>query len=238
MSNNFPEPERVLVVVAHPDDPEFGAAGTVALWASRGAQVTYVIVTDGSKGSAEKEMTREKLVALREAEQRKAAEAVGVSEVVFLRLTDGEIENNDTLRELLVRQIRSYKPDVLVTHDPTSRIVGGSYLNHRDHRTVGDAALDATFPLARDRLNYPEHEQEGLDPHKVLDVFLIFSDQPNYWVDISSTIELKINALQAHKSQIADLDELPDRIRERGRAVAEKVSFEYGETFRRVQLVR
>ncbi|HSG25928.1 MAG TPA: PIG-L deacetylase family protein [Anaerolineales bacterium] len=238
MSNNFPEPERVLVVVAHPDDPEFGAAGTVALWASRGAQVTYVIVTDGSKGSAEKEMTREKLVALREAEQRKAAEAVGVSEVVFLRLTDGEIENNDTLRELLVRQIRIYKPDVLVTHDPTSRIVGGSYLNHRDHRTVGDAALDATFPLARDRLNYPEHEQEGLDPHKVLDVFLIFSDQPNYWVDISSTIELKINALQAHKSQIADLDELPDRIRERGRAVAEKVSFEYGETFRRVQLNR
>jgi len=238
MSNNFPEPERVLVVVAHPDDPEFGAAGTVALWASRGAQVTYVIVTDGSKGSAEKEMTREKLVALREAEQRRAAEEVGVSEVVFLGQTDGEIENNDALRELLVRQIRIYKPEVLVTHDPTSRIVGGSYLNHRDHRTVGDAALDATFPLARDRLNYPEHEQEGLDPHKVLDVFLIFSDQPNYWVDISSTIELKIKALQAHKSQIANLDELPDRIRERGRAVAEKVSFEYGETFRRVQLVR
>ena len=238
MSNNFPEPERVLVIVAHPDDPEFGAAGTVALWASRGAQVTYVIVTDGSKGSAEKEMTREKLVALREAEQRRAAAEVGVSEVVFLGLTDGEIENNDTLRELLVRQIRIYKPDVLVTHDPTSRIVGGSYLNHRDHRTVGDAALDATFPLARDRLNYPEHEQEGLAPHKVLDVFLIFSDQPNYWVDISSTVELKIKALQAHKSQIANLDELPDRIRERGRAVAEKVSFEYGETFRRVQLIR
>src|SRR5210317_1318028 len=106
MSNNFPQPERVLVVVAHPDDPEFGAAGTVALWASRGAQVTYVIVTDGSKGSAEKEMTREKLVALREEEQRKAAEAVGVSEVVFLGLTDGESENNDALRELLVRQIR------------------------------------------------------------------------------------------------------------------------------------
>ncbi len=238
MSNNFPTPDRVLVIVAHPDDPEFGAAGTSALWASQGAEVTYVIVTDGSKGSAEKEMTREKLVALREEEQRKAADAVGVSQLVFLGLPDGEIENNDVLRELLVRQIRTFKPDVLVTHDPTSRIVGGRYLNHRDHRTVGDASLDATFPLARDRLNYPQHELEGLDPHKVLDVFLIFSDQPNYTVDISSTIDLKIKALSAHKSQIANLEELPERIRQRGRDAAEHVSFEYGETFRRVQLNR
>jgi LmbE family N-acetylglucosaminyl deacetylase len=237
-TNNFPTPERVLVIVAHPDDPEFGAAGTVALWASQGAEVTYVIVTDGSKGSAEKDMTREKLVALREEEQRKAAEAVGVSNLVFLRQPDGEIENNEHLRELLVRQIRRLRPDVLITHDPTSRIVGGQYLNHRDHRTVGDAALDATFPLARDRLNFPEHEAEGLEPHKVLDVFLIFSDQPNYWVDISSTIDKKIKSLEAHKSQIAHMDDLPKRIRERGRLAAEHVSFEYGETFRRVQLQR
>jgi LmbE family N-acetylglucosaminyl deacetylase len=238
MSNNFPTPERVLVIVAHPDDPEFGAAGTVALWASQGAEVTYVIVTDGSKGSAEKDMTREKLVALREEEQQKAADAVGVSRVVFLRQPDGEIENNDHLRELLVRQIRIYRPDVLITHDPTSRIVGGRYLNHRDHRTVGDTALDATFPLARDRLNYPAHEAEGLEPHKVLDVFLIFSDQPNYWVDISGTVDKKIAALKEHKSQIADMDELPNRIYERGRSAAEHVSFEYAETFRRVQLNR
>src|SRR5210317_904595 len=125
MSNNFPQPERVLVVVAHPDDPEFGAAGTVALWASQDAEVTYVIVTDGSKGTAEKEMTREKLVALREEEQTRAAEAVGVSSLVFLRQPDGEIENNDHLRELIVREIRTHRPDVLITHDPTSRIVGG-----------------------------------------------------------------------------------------------------------------
>jgi len=238
MSNNFPKPERVLVIVAHPDDPEFGAAGTVALWASKGAEVTYVIVTDGSKGSAEKDMTREKLVALREQEQQKAADAVGVSQVVFLRQPDGEIENNDPLRELLVRQIRTYRPDVLITHDPTSRIVGGRYLNHRDHRTVGDTALDATFPLARDRLNYPAHEAEGLEPHKVLDVFLIFSDQPNYWVDISGTVDKKIAALKEHKSQIADMDELPDRIYDRCRSAAEHVSFEFAETFRRVQLNR
>lgn len=238
MSNNFPHPERVLVVVAHPDDPEFGAAGTVALWASQGAEVTYVIVTDGSKGTAEKEMTREKLIALREEEQRKAADAAGVANLVFLRQPDGEIENNAHLRELIVRQIRTYRPDVLITHDPTSRIVGGRYLNHRDHRTVGDAALDATFPLARDRLNFPEHEAEGLDPHKVLDVFLIFSDKPNYTVDISSTIDQKIASLAAHESQISHMEDMPERIRERGRAAAEHVSFEYGETFHRVQLNR
>ncbi len=238
MSNNFPHPERVLIVVAHPDDPEFGAAGTVALWASQGAEVTYVIVTDGSKGSAEKEMTREKLIALREEEQRNAAEAVGVTHLVFLRQPDGEIENDEHLRELIVRQIRTYRPDVLITHDPTSRIVGGRYLNHRDHRTVGDAALDATFPLARDRLNFPKHEAEGLEPHKVLDVFLIFSDKPNYTVDISSTIDQKIASLAAHKSQISHMEDMPERIRERGRAAAEHVSFEYGETFHRVQLNR
>ena len=238
MSNNFPHPERVLVVVAHPDDPEFGADGTVALWASQGADVTYVIVTDGSKGTAEKEMTREKLIALREKEQKKAADAVGVANLVFLRQPDGEIENNDHLRELIVRQIRTYRPDVLITHDPTSRIVAGRRLNHRDHRTVGDAALDATFPLARDRLNYPEHEAEGLEPHKVLDIFLIFSDQADYTVDISNSIDKKIASLEAHESQISHLEDLAELIRERGRAAAEHVSFEYGETFRRVQLNR
>jgi LmbE family N-acetylglucosaminyl deacetylase len=238
MSNNFPQPERVLVVVAHPDDPEFGAAGTVAHWAGQGAEVTFVIVTDGSKGSAEKEMTREKLISLREEEQRKAAGILGVSQVVFLGQPDGEIENNDELRELIVRQIRTFRPDVLITHDPTSRIVSGRYLNHRDHRMVGDAALDAVFPLARDRLNYPEHEADGLEPHKTLDVFLIFSDQPNYTVDITATIEKKIAALQAHQSQTAHHEDLPEMIRERGRFAAEKVSFEFGESFRRVQLNR
>lgn len=238
MTNNFPQPERVLVIVAHPDDPEFGAAGTVALWAAQGAEVTYVIVTDGSKGSAEKAMTREKLVALREHEQTQAAAAVGVSNLVFLHQPDGEIENNDHLRELIVRQIRTYRPDVLVTHDPTARIVSNQRLNHRDHRTVGDATLDAVFPLARDRLNYPNQEAEGLEPHKVLDIFLIFSDKPNYWVDISSTIEQKIQSLQAHQSQTGHMEDLPEAIRERGRNVAEHVSFEFGETFRRVQLPR
>jgi len=238
MSNNFPHPERVLVIVAHPDDPEFGAAGTCAVWAAEGAEITYVIVTDGSKGSPEEDMTREKLIALREEEQQQAAEAAGVQRVVFLRQPDGEVSNTDELRELLVRQIRTYKPDVLITHDPTTRIFGARSLNHRDHRIVGDTALDAVFPLARDRLNYPEHEAEGLMPHKVLDVFLIFSGEPNYWVDISATVDKKIKALQAHKSQVGDPEELAKRIYERTQTTAEHVSFEYGEAFRRIQLYR
>jgi LmbE family N-acetylglucosaminyl deacetylase len=235
MSNNFPKPEKVLVIVAHPDDPEFGAAGTVAKWTAAGAEVVYVIVTDGSKGSAEPNMTKEKLIALREKEQQAAAKIVGVSEVVFLGQPDGEIKNTYELREMVVRQIRAHKPDVVITHDPMTRY-GDDFLNHTDHRVVGDTVLDSVFPLARDRLNFPEHEAEGLEPHKALDVFLIFTTEPNYWVDVSDTIDLKIKALCQHKSQIGEPDKLEERIRERAQRRAEKVSFEYAETFRRVQL--
>ena len=238
MSNNFPDPKNVLVICAHPDDPDFGVAGTVAKWTSQGAKVTYVVVTDGSKGSPEPKMTKEKLIKLREEEQRKAADILGVDEVVFLGQPDGELRNTFELQEMLVRLIRTYKPDVLVTHDPTARIVDNVYLNHNDHRVVGDAVLDSVFPLARDRLNFPEHEKEGLEPHKVLDIFLLFTNEPNYWVDITNTIDKKIAALKAHKSQIGDPDELEERIRERARLRAKKVSFEYAEIFRRVRLQR
>lgn len=238
MSNNFPIPKNVLVICAHPDDPDFGVAGTVAKWASQGAKVTYVIVTDGSKGSPDRNMTKEKLIHLREEEQRKAADILGVAEVVFLGQPDGELRNTFELQEMLVRLIRTYKPDVLVTHDPTARIVDNAYLNHIDHRVVGDAVLDSVFPLARDRLNFPEHEKEGLEPHKVLDIFLLFTNEPNYWVDITNTIDKKIAALKTHVSQIGDPDKLEERIRERARLRAKKVSFEYAEIFRRVRLQR
>jgi LmbE family N-acetylglucosaminyl deacetylase len=136
---------------------------------------------------------------------------------------------------MIVRQIRLHKPDVVVTHDPMTRY-GDSFLNHTDHRVVGDTVLDCVFPLARDRLNFPEHEKEGLEPHKVLDIFLIFTTNPNYWVDVSDTIHLKIKALCQHESQIGEPDKLEERIRARAQERAEKVSFEYAEIFRRVQL--
>jgi LmbE family N-acetylglucosaminyl deacetylase len=236
MQNNFPQPQRVLVVSAHPDDPDFGAAGTIACWAAQGAEVTYVIVTDGSKGSAEPAMRAEELVRIREAEQRAAAEICGVKNVVFLQHEDGRVVNNTALRENIVRVIRKYRPDVMVTHDPTARIIDNSRLNHTDHRAVGDAALDAVFPLARDRLNFPEHEAEGLEPFKVLDIFLTPSNETNLVVDITDTIELKIKALQAHASQIGDPEKLAERVREWSAGNATGTSFQFAEKFRRVTL--
>jgi len=234
--NNFPHPERVLVISAHPDDPDFGAGGTAALFASRGAKVTYAIVTDGSKGSAEPNMTSEQLVRIREAEQVAAANICGVEEVIFLGYEDGRVENNIKLREDLVRLLRKYRPDVLITHDPTARIINNMRLNHTDHRAVGDAALDAVFPLARDRLNFLEHERQGLEPHKVLDIFLTGTNEVNLVVDITDHIDQKIHALWEHKSQIGEPEKLAERIREWTARNAEGTSFQHAETFRRVQL--
>lgn len=234
--NNFPQPGRVLVISAHPDDPEFSAGGTVARWVQAGTQATYVIVTDGSKGSADPKMTGEKLVEMRQKEQRAAAKTIGVSEVIFLGYPDGETYNTPDLRRDITQQIRLHRPEIVITHDPTARIISNAYLNHPDHRAVGDTVLDTIYPIARDRLNYPEHEAQGLEPHKVLDVFLSGSERPNLWVDIGATMDTKIAALKKHISQFDDMAKLEKRVRAFARNRAQKVSFEYAEIFRRVQL--
>jgi LmbE family N-acetylglucosaminyl deacetylase len=236
--SDFLQPDRVLFIVAHPDDPEFGSGGTTARWVRGGTQVTYVIVTDGGKGSNDRELTGEELVQIRQAEQRAAAQVLGVSKVVFLRYPDGHVYNTPELRRDLVRQIRLHRPDLVVTHDPTVRFIGSTYINHPDHRAVGDTALDAVFPLARDRFNFPEHEREGLSPHKVLDVFLTPTNEPNEWVDISETLELKIAALREHRSQIGDLEALAARVRQRAEYYAEGTPFTYAERFRHITLRR
>jgi LmbE family N-acetylglucosaminyl deacetylase len=241
MENSLASPQSVLVIFAHPDDPEFGTAGTIARWVRGGARVVYVIVTDGSKGSDDPAVTGEQMEQVREAEQLAAAKVLGVSEVVFLGYPDGEIYNTVELRRDLVRQIRLHRPEVVVTHDPTARFViynDRVRINHPDHRAVGDTALDAVFPLARDRLNFPEHEREGLAPHKVLDVFLTSTNEPNEWVDITETIEQKIAALWEHHSQIGDPQELAERIRERAREIAKDTPYTYAERFRRITLSR
>ena len=234
--NNFPQPERVLVISAHPDDPDFGAAGTAALFSDQGAKVTYAIITDGSKGSAEPDMTSEELVRIREAEQIAAARICGVEEVIFLGYEDGRVVNNLALRQDIVRLLRKHRPDVLITHDPTARIINNMRLNHTDHRAVGDAALDAVYPLARDRLNFLEHEAEGLEPHKVLDIFLTSTNETNLVVDITDYIDNKIQAILAHKSQIGEPEKLDERVRSWTARNAEGTSFQHAETFRRVQL--
>ena len=210
------QPKRVLGVFAHPDDPEFFAGATFAKWALDGADITFVIATSGDKGSADPDMTHDRLAHIREQEEREAAAVLGVRQVVFLRYRDGELFPTLELRRDITRLIRMKKPDIVVTLDPTVFWYGTRGINHPDHRAIGAAALEAVFPTARDRLNFIELERdEGLMPHKALTVYIAGAAQPTLTVDVSNVIETQIRSLRAHKSQISDMDKMAARIRER-----------------------
>ena len=207
---------RVLGVFAHPDDPEFFAGATFAKWAQDGADISFVIATSGDKGSADPEMTHERLAKLRENEEREAAAALGVKDVVFLRYKDGELFPTLELRRDITRLIRMKKPDIVVTLDPTVFWRRNGGINHPDHRAIGAATLEAVFPTARDRLNFIEHERdEGLETHKVTTVYIAGAEEPNMTVDVTDAVERQIESLRAHKSQISDMDKMAERIRER-----------------------
>lgn len=209
-------PQRVMGVFAHPDDAEFFAGGTFAKWAADGADITFVLATSGDKGSADLEMTSEKLAAIREEETKNAAKVLGVNDVVFLRYTDGELFPNLELRRDITRMIRIKKPDLIVTLDPTRFWYGTRSINHPDHRAIGAATLEAVFPTARDRLNFIELERdEGLEPHKCLTVYIAGAAEPTITVDVTACIETQVKALIEHKSQIGEPDKLYDRIFER-----------------------
>ncbi|GIV83153.1 MAG: GlcNAc-PI de-N-acetylase [Candidatus Roseilinea sp.] len=197
-----------MVIAAHPDDIEFGCAGTCAKWAKRGARIIYVLVTSGNGGTHNATLTRETIAEIREREQRAAAEICGVHEVEFLRYNDGEVMPTLELRKDLVRMIRKHKPEVVIAMDPTRMYSGKEYINHPDHRAVGIATLDAIAPVAAMPLMYPE-----LGPaHKVREVWIQWVDDPDTWVDISDTLELKVRALLQHKSQVGE--EIAQRIRD------------------------
>lgn len=216
MSENNHSVKRVMGIFAHPDDPEFFSGATFARWAAEGAHVTFILATSGDKGSADPEMTSTKLVEIREQEERRAAAALGVQEVIFLRYPDGELQPTLQLRRDLVRLLRMKQPDVVVTCDPTVFWWESRSINHPDHRAIGEAVLDAVYPTARDRLNFPELErEEGLPVHKVKQVYLAGTATVTRMVDVTAHIETKINALREHKSQIANMDEMAQRIRER-----------------------
>ncbi len=224
-------PRHALVIVAHPDDAEFLCGGTVARWCAEGWTVDYVLTTSGDMGSKDQGMTRKKLLAIREKEQRAAAKALGVRECSFLRYPDGYVEDTIELRGKLVREIRRLKPDLVVTWDPFRR-----GFNHRDHRLTGQAALDAIYPLARNPLGYPEHLEEGLEIHRVNEVLLAGTDQPDYYVDVSKFLGKKIDALKEHKSQIgqAPSKELRKRLRARMAEVGKEPGYKLAEAFRRI----
>ena len=209
-------PKRILGVFAHPDDPEFFAGATFAKWAADGAEITFVIATSGDKGSSDLQMTHEKLAEIREAEEQKAASALGVKEVVFLRYKDGELFPTLELRRDITRMIRMKKPDIVVTLDPTVYWYGTRGINHPDHRAIGAATLEAVFPTARDRLNFIELERdEGLEPHKALTIYIAGAAEPTIRVDVSDFVEVQIRSLYEHKSQISDMEAMAKRIRER-----------------------
>jgi LmbE family N-acetylglucosaminyl deacetylase len=210
------QPKRVLGVFAHPDDPEFFCGATFARWAAEGAEITFLLATSGDKGSSDPDMTHERLAAIREEEERCAAQALGVKEVIFLRYPDGELQHTLELRRDITRIIRMKKPDIVVTLDPTTFWYGDRAINHPDHRAIGEATVSAVYPTARDRLTFFElFRDEGLEPHKVHQVYISGTTTPNVKVDVTDYIETKIAALREHKSQIADMEAMAARMRER-----------------------
>jgi LmbE family N-acetylglucosaminyl deacetylase len=236
MNNGYYVPKKAMVIVAHPDDIEFGSAGTVARWVKDGAEVVYVLCTSGDVGIDEPGMTKDRAAQIREAEQQAAAEVVGVKEVIFLREPDGMLENTMALRKRLVREIRRFKPEVVITGDPTIVWARSDYINHPDHRAAAGAALDAVFPAAGQPNLFEELAEEGITAHKVRKVYVTSWGQADTFVNISDTIDLKIEALKRHVSQMKDWDPEP-RIKEWAGEIAKGKEMAYAEAFRVVTLI-
>jgi LmbE family N-acetylglucosaminyl deacetylase len=224
-------PESAMVIVAHPDDAEFTVAGTVAAWTRAGCRVTYVVCTDGNAGSHEPGMTRERLAEIRRAEQRAACAVLGVEDVIFLGYDDGQLQPTLELRRDLVRAIRVRKPEVVITQDPTRLFGGDRYINHPDHRAAAAAALDAVAPASKMPLLWPEIGA----PHAVRQVYVRGSDEPNTWIDISETIDQKVEALREHGSQMGDWDPT-ERIKGWAAEVGKEKGMAYAENYRVITL--
>lgn len=225
-------PVDMMVVTPHPDDAEFGVAGTVARWTREGKTVVYVVCTNGDKGTSDTNITSEELAAIREKEQLEAAKVLGVGDVVFLRYPDQGLEDTPEFRKNLVRVIRQYRPQVVVTGSPYRK-----YMWHRDHRIAAQSTLDAVFPYARDHLSYPDLLEEGLQPHKVKEVWLWADDDINLRLDVTDTFDIKMAALGCHRSQVKDIPpEMKERLKDWARMNAEGEDFELGEAFHRVEM--
>lgn len=230
-------PKVVLGIAAHPDDLDFGASASFAKWANQGADVYYLIVTDGSKGSDDPAAKPDELVTMRQQEQRNAARIVGARDVFFLGYEDSALEITLQLKKDIVKYIRMLQPDVVVTMDPSmiySKVRG--VLNHPDHRAAAQAALDAVYPLARDRLTFPEYSARGLLPHKVRTLLLINFDEQNYYEDVSNYFEMKMQALEAHTSQIPDASSLRAAMETLASQLGGKGGFKYAEAFLRFDI--
>jgi len=229
------EPTQIMVVTPHPDDAEFGVAGSLARWIREGKSAVYVVCSSGEKGTSDRKVIPKELADTREREQLAAAKLLGVREVVFLRYPDQGLEDTPEFRKDIVRQIRKYRPEIVITADPYRR-----YIWHRDHRIAAQVTLDAIFPYARDHLSYPDLLEEGLNPHKVKEALFWATEDPNYRSDITETFDIKLAALRCHKSQVGDdlaLD-LENWLRKRAIDMARGETFELAEAFHRIEITR
>ena len=224
--------KKILVITPHPDDAESGAGGTISKWSRQGGEITLVVCTNGDKGTSDRGITSAKLAEIRKKEQKQAADILGITRIVFLEYPDQGLSDSDEFRKRLVKEIRKNKPDVVLTIDPERK-----WIRHRDHFYTGRVALDAVFPYARDHLAYPDLLDEGLQPHKVLVVYLWGSDNPDTFVDIDDTFDSKMDALYSHSSQMSQSKEegsirWKERLSEYGPIVVSEVA----EPFKRLKL--
>ena len=229
-------PARFMVIAAHPDDAEFGPAATAARWIDAGSVGWLVCCTSGDQGGEDHAADPLALAATREAEQRAAAAIVGYAGVTFLHQPDGAVANDLPLREHLVRAIRTFRPDAVLTHDPEVLFYGGGGVNHTDHRAAGIAAVDAVFPAARNPMAFPSLARDGLAPQKVRRLYLFWPSRPDTWVDVTATLDRRLAALRCHESQLRHPERLDERIRTWAAEEGEPIGAAAGEAFRLVVL--
>jgi LmbE family N-acetylglucosaminyl deacetylase len=228
---------HILVVLAHPDDPEFFCGATIARWTAAGHTVEYCLLTCGDKGTADREISSENLCSLRQVEQTAAAAVLGVKQITFLGYPDGYLVPDLELRRDITRVIRRVRPDVLVTCDPTTLFIGSDRLNHPDHRAAGQATIDAVFPAVRDHLNFIElWRDEQLEPLNVNEIWVCGTNEPNISMDVTDFWETKLRAIYEHKSQIGDPKALEERMRKRHTLDSTPEKPRYEEKFRRILL--
>ncbi|MDQ3880289.1 MAG: PIG-L family deacetylase [Chloroflexota bacterium] len=236
--DRLPVPARVLVAAAHPDDVEFGAGATIARWTSLGVRVDYLVFTRGDKGSSDPAADPAAVARTREGEQRAAAAELGVASVEFLDEPDAQMEPSLRLREIATRAVRRLRPEIVMTHDPTVLFVNNEWVNHPDHRAVGQVVVDAVFPTARDPLNFPQHLDDGLEPWKVAELFLWSTNEANQLVDVGDHLDAKVRALARHESQFPDFGEIERWVRRRAEELGDRAGYPAAEAFRRVTLAR
>jgi LmbE family N-acetylglucosaminyl deacetylase len=242
---------EAMVIGAHPDDDDFGAAAVSALWAKQGKKIVWVVMTDGTEGGEVPSIPDTEFMLAREQEQRLACETLGVQALEFLRFPDGHLTNSEEARKAVVRLIRKYRPRVVFTHDPSQHLFAfdpdedptrTAYLNHPDHRAAGNIVLDAIFPATGNPRAYRELLSEGLMPYRVHELYLFFTAQPNTYIDVSETIDLKGKALQCHVTQFGPESDMVNNTRKRAAELAKEakekkgLDMQFAEGFRRIKL--